>query len=92
MPTVRQAADSLVPLLPSLPAALSTKYVAPIAPPTGVGAGVAVAPGVDAGVPGVAVAPGVDPGVPVAPGPPGVAWGVGEGALVGTDQRITSVG
>src|SRR5438034_3552471 len=34
LPTVRQAADSLVPLLPSLPAALSTKYVAPIAPPT----------------------------------------------------------
>src|SRR5216117_3902718 len=69
LPTVRQAADSLVPLLPSLPAALSTKYVEPIAPPNGVG-----------------------PGVAVAPGPPGVDWGVGEGALVGTDQRMTSVG
>src|SRR5437899_1667046 len=69
LPTVCQASDSLVPLLLSLPAALSMKYVAPIAPPTGVG-----------------------PGAAVAPGPPGVAWGVGEGALVGTDQRMASAG
>src|SRR2546426_3348011 len=88
LPTVRQAADSLVPLLPSLPAALSTKYVAPIAPPNGVGPGVAVAPG----PPGVTPPTGVGPGVAVAPGSPGVDWGVGEGALVGTDQRMTSVG